>query len=100
MALVNPKNIRQQVRADIAKAGFPYGTRAQAETSAVRAVRQFRVYRGRLANSVLRPEDLTRKRGKGRPPEAMPRALLISALFRAWMGAFQEYPKINNKIIL
>lgn len=97
MALVKPKNIRQQVRADIANAGFPYGARAQAETSTVRVVRQFRVYRKRLGNTVLQPGDLTQKRGKGRPSEELPRALLIAGLFRAWMGAFHEYPKINNK---
>ena len=97
MALVKPKNIRQQIRADIARAGFPYGTRAQVETSSVRIVRQFRVCRGRLANTVLRPEDLTRKRGKGRPSEALARDLVIAGLFRAWMVGFQEYPKINNK---
>ena len=61
MALVNPKNIRKEIRADIAKAGFPYGTRAQAETLTVRAVRQFRVYRKRLGSTVLQPGDLTRK---------------------------------------
>lgn len=97
MALVKPKNIRRQVRTDIANAGFPYGARAQAETSTVRAVRQFRVYRKRLGSTVLQPQDLTRKRGKGRPSEELPRALLIAGLFRAWMGAFQKYPKINNK---
>lgn len=97
MALVNPKNIRRQVRADIASAGFPYGVRAQAEKTTVRAVRQFRVYRTRPGSTVLQSEDLTRKRNKGRPSEALPRALLIAGLFRAWMGAFQEYPKINNK---
>ena len=67
------------------------------ETSSVRIVRQFRVCRGRLSNTVLRPEDLTRKRGKGRPSEALVRDLLIAGLFRAWMVGFQEYPKINNK---
>ena len=46
---------------------------------------------------MLRPEDLTRKRGKGRPSEALARDLLIAGLFRAWMVVFQEYPKINNK---
>ncbi len=97
MALVNPKNIRKEIRADIAKAGFPYGVRAQVETSSVRAVRQFRVYRKRLGSTVLQPHDLTQKRGKGRPSEALVRDLLIAGLFRAWMEAFQEYPKINNK---
>ena len=97
MALVNPKNIRKEMRADIAKAGFPYGVRAQVETSSVRAVRQFRIYRTRLGSTVLQPGDLTQKRGKGRPSEALVRDLLIAGLFRAWMEAFQEYPKINNK---
>ncbi len=97
MALVNPKNIRKEIRADIANAGFPYGMRAQVETMTVRAVRQFRVYRKRLGSTVLQPQDLTRKRGKGRPSEELPRTLLIAGLFRAWMEAFQEYPKINNK---
>lgn len=97
MALVNPKNIRRQVRADIASAGFPYGARAPAETSTVRAVRQFRIYRKRLGGSVVAPRDWTRKRGKGRPSEELPRTLLIAGLFRAWLVAFKKYPKINNK---
>ncbi|QWD76449.1 hypothetical protein ICV32_01885 [Polynucleobacter sp. MWH-UH24A] len=97
MALVNPKNIRQQVRADIAQAKFPYATRALAERTIVRSVRQCRVYRTRLGGTKLRPEDLTSKRGKGRPSEAMLRALLISGVFRAWTAAFRKYPTINNK---
>ncbi len=97
MALVKPKNIRQQVRADIAQAKFPYATRAFAEKTIVRSVRQFRVYRAQLGVTKLRPEDLTAKRGKGRPSEAMLRALLISGVFRAWTAAFHKYPTINNK---
>lgn len=97
MALVKPKNIRRQVRADLAKAGFPYGARAQAVTSTVRAVRQFRIYRARLGSRVSQPKDLPRKRSRGRPSEELPRALLIAGLFRTWLVAFQEYPKINNK---
>lgn len=97
MALVKPKNIRREVRADIANAGFPYGARAQAETSMVRIVRQFRVYRKRLGSTAVQPEAWTRKRGKGRPSEELPRTLLIAGLFRAWLVAFQKYPKINNK---
>lgn len=97
MALVKPKNIRQQVRADIANAGFPYAAQAQAETSTVRLVRQFRVYRKRFGSNGVQPGDWTKKRGKGRPSEELPRALLIAGLFRAWMVAFQKYPKINNK---
>ncbi len=46
---------------------------------------------------MLEPADLTRKRVKGRPSEELPRALLIAGLFLAWMRAFKEYPKINNK---
>jgi hypothetical protein len=97
MALVKPKNIRQQVRTDITQAKFPYVTRALAEKTIVRSVRQCRVYRSQLGNTELYPEDLTAKRGKGRPSEAMLRALLISGVFRAWAAAFRKYPTINNK---
>ncbi len=97
MALVKPKNIRQQVRTDIAQAKFPYATRALAERTIVRSVRQSRLYRTQLGSTELRSEDLTTKRSKGRPSEAMLRALLISGVFRAWMAAFGKYPTINNK---
>lgn len=97
MALAIPKNIRRQVRADIVAAKFPMKTRTLAEQIIVRKVRQFRVYRKQLGKTVLLPEDLSQRRGKGRPAQEMLRAVLISGLFRAWMVGFDTYPKINNK---
>ncbi len=98
MALVKPKNIRQQIRADIAHAKFPFTKRLEVEKVVVRGVRQFRVYRRRIGLNVLRPEDLRRRRGRGRPAEMMLRAQLIASLFRAWLIGFLSYPKINNKM--
>ena len=97
MGLAIPKNIRLQIRADIVAAKFPIEAREHAERVIVRAVRRFRVYQKQLGKTVLLPEDLSQRRGKGRPAEEMLRAVLISGLFRAWMVGFDEYPKINNK---
>ncbi len=97
MALAKPKNIRKEIREELHDAGFPTIARMKCIRILERAVRHFRLYRGFLGQTILKPEDLESPRGKGRPDEGMLRALLISGLFRAWMEAFQEYPKINNK---
>ena len=97
MALAIPKNIRLQIRADIVAAKFPIEVRERVESILVRSVREFRLQRKRLGKTVMLPEDLSRRRGRGRPSEEMLRAVLISALFQAWMIGFDEYPKINNK---
>ncbi len=97
MALAKPKNIRKEIRHYMHAAGFPTIARLKYTRIVERAVRHFRLYQRALGQTILKPEDLASPRGKGHPDEAMPRAILISGLFRAWMKAFQEYPKINNK---
>ena len=97
MTLAIPKNIRLQVRADIARAQFPVAKRARAEQTVVRKIRQTRIMRRWLEAN---PKELglaPAPRLRGRPSEALLRAYLLAGLFYAWLEAFGEYPKINNK---
>ena len=100
MALTQPKNIRLEMRRHIANRHFPIHTRPAVEDILVRVVRYFRVIRQsrKICHKPLRSQDLLLKaRGRGREDEALLRAYVFAALFRAWMMGFGEYPKINNK---
>ena len=100
MALVKPKNIRLEMRCHIVGSRFPMATRGKVETILVRAVRYVRVIRKsrKICHKPLQSQDsLMKARKRGRQDEALLRAYVFAALFRAWMIGFDEYPKINNK---
>ena len=100
MALAQPKNIRLEMRCHIANRHFPIRTRPAVEKLLVRAVRYVRVIRKsrKICYEPLQSQDpLLKARERGRQDEALLRAYVFSALFRAWMMGFDEYPKINNK---
>jgi len=105
MALAIRKNIRLELRSDIAAVNFPYGKRRGIEDLLVRTVRYYRAICNqrqkrpsqskspKLASGVL----VMTSRLRGRQDDSLLRAYVFSALFRAWMIGFGEYPKINNK---
>jgi len=99
MALAHPKNIRLEIRAHIAQTKFPSKSRVRIEAILVRAIRYYRVLRGRsqLASTYGAYPNVA-KRSRGRPSLKDQRNFLISELFRAWMIGFAKHPIINNKI--
>jgi hypothetical protein len=105
MAIARPKNIRLDLRSDIAYANFPYSKRRQVEEILVRAARYYRVIRNHRKKRPSQSRKSKMRQGllviqakpQGRQDESLLRAYLFSALFRAWMIGFNEYPKINNK---
>ena len=105
MALAKPNNIRLELRGDIAAANFPFGKRREIETLLVRTVRYYRTIKNhrKIRPSQSRAPKLCtgllvmKSRLRGRQDDFLLRAYVFSALFRAWMIGFNEYPKINNK---
>ena len=105
MALAKPKNIRLELRSDIATANFPIGKRRAVEVLLVRTVRYYRAIRqsrqkrpSQARTPQLRSGLLPMKaRLAGRQDDSLLRAYVFAALFRAWMIGFDEYPKVNNK---
>ena len=100
MAIAKPKNIRSELRQHIANSNIPLAKRRLIEDLLVRAVRYYRVMRSSRqktmqpsASNILPITPLAR----GRQDESLIRAHVFSALFRAWMIGFDQYPKINNK---
>ncbi|QWE27500.1 hypothetical protein [Polynucleobacter sp. AP-Ainpum-60-G11] len=100
MAIASPKNIRLEMRRHIAGTNMPFTKRRKIEDLLVRAVRYFRIMRSsRHKSSFPRPGNLLVRLplARGRQDETLLRAYIFSALFRAWMIGFDQYPKINNK---
>jgi len=100
MALSQPKNIRRELRRHIASSNIPFGKRRQIEDLLVRAMRYFRVMRKSRQKSLpLSPSNPlpTNSLLRGRQDDSLLRDYIFSALFRAWMIAMDQYPRINNK---
>ena len=105
MALAKPNNIRLEIRSDIAAANFPFGKRREIETLLVRTVRYYRTIKNhrKIRPSQSRAPKLRtgvlvmKSRLRGRQDDFLLRAYVFSALFRAWMIGFDEYPRINKK---
>jgi hypothetical protein len=105
VALAKPKNIRLELRSDIANANFPVRKRHVVEVLLVRTVRYYRAIRqsrqkrpSQARTPQLRSGLLLMKaRLRGRQDDFPLRAYVFAALFRAWMIGFDEYPKVNNK---
>lgn len=100
MAFAQPKNIRFEMRRHIASSHFPIGTRPTVEGILVRAVRYVLVIRqgrGMLNKQPKNQGSLVKALARVRQDEALLRAYVFSALFRAWMIGVNEYPKVNNK---
>jgi hypothetical protein len=105
VALAKPKNIRLELRSNIAIANFPFVKRRKVEVLLVRTVRYYRAIRqsrqkrpSQARTPPLRSALLTIKaRLRGRQDDFLLRAYVFSALFRAWMIGFDEYPRVNNK---
>ena len=97
MALVIPKNIRLQLRSQIAQARFPLCKRKAIENILTRAVRQYRVLRQHSPVAHKPTLIPNKRRSVGRPAQSLQRNLLIAALYRAWMLGFDEHPTVSNK---
>lgn len=100
MALLT--KIRSEVRQKLKSAKFPAAHRDRAEDMVVRAIVHFRLYRNRSqlrAQAILASRHRSNMKPQKRGPkdETLLRMYLLSQLHLAWMIAFKEYPKINNK---
>lgn len=99
--------IRREVREALTRYQFPSAVFKQVEDILVRHIRISRLMnrhvpatRFKNANDVLTRftvESFVWSKGRGRSTEALKRAHLMATLFRVWVMAFGEEPKINNK---
>jgi hypothetical protein len=90
-----------ELRTAIQNAGFPPEKRSQGEVIVWTAIEQAREYRtqgyydhtGKLAKK----PTAAHRAARGRPPEDQIRTILISAMCRAWILAFDSKPTLNSK---
>ena len=99
--------VRREVREALTRYQFPSDVFKQVEDILVRQIRISRLMNRhvpatRFKNAIdvltrFTVESFVWSKARGRSAEALKRAHLMATLFRVWVIAFGEEPKINNK---